>query len=98
MDGTDNFPAILPHECGHILGDVFHVEKFDSHHKIEVMTQNTLPQDNLVNAPKRLCDLPVQVTYAMFSTSQAVPGTTIDRTTSSVNRFRERSNKLTEGF
>ena len=98
MDGTDDFPAVLPHECGHILGDVFHVEAFDAQHKIEVMSPKPLPQDNLVNAPKRLCDLPVQVTYAMFSTSQAVPGTTIDRTTSSVKRFRERSNELTEGF
>lgn len=81
LDDTNAVPDVLSHECGHILGDVNHVPKFDTHFHTELMTgsgEDSAP----VGGPKRISDSPILVHYgALDGTVKLVNSVKLFRTT-----------------
>jgi len=97
MDSSDTNPFSFPHETGHVLGDVFHIDPGDPirqemlMHSPEPAGSPTPRGTSVVNAEtatKRISDLPVLVRYQLFDPAQPTVGATTTARINAVDRFR----------
>jgi tetrahydromethanopterin S-methyltransferase subunit G len=97
MDTSDNNPFSFPHEAGHVMGDVFHVDVTDPIRQKMLMhsgepkgspTKKGTSALNAETATKRISDLPVLVLYEMFDPAQPTAGATTSDRINAVDRFR----------
>lgn len=98
MDASDNLPFTFPHEAGHALLDAFHVAPGDPHENTEMMSGTGTSATNAVGATKRICDLPVLVSYQTFNPAQPTPGAATTARISAVQRLRARAGAVMEAW
>lgn len=56
MDGTDTNPFVLPHEIGHVVGELVHAPAAAPPNNAEVMERQGTEVNNAANASKRIRD------------------------------------------
>ncbi len=103
MDTSDQSPFSFPHETGHVLGDVFHIDPSDPIRQ-EMLMHSPEPAHsptplgtsvtNAETATKRISDLPVLVRYQIFDPAQPTAGASTTTQISGVDRFRTRGSGL----
>ncbi len=65
-DTTAAREVVVPHECGHVLGQVGHVSEADPHQSTEMMTGEPVnPFSGLPEPGKRISDFPILVKYRL---------------------------------
>jgi hypothetical protein len=89
LDAATPLPDVLAHECGHILGDVNHVPKFDAHFHTELMTGSG-EDSKPVGGPKRISDSPILVHYEQLDPAGSV------KLINAVKRLRTTRTELVE--
>jgi len=98
LDGGDNLPFTFPHEAGHVLNDAFHTDSTDPNGPTQLMSGTGTSVANAVNATKRICDGPVLVRYGAFDPAQPTPGAAKNIRINAVQRFRNGSAPVSEGW
>ena len=97
MDGSDNYPWILPHEAGHVLPDAFHIDPASPHDPNCLMRGNVvLTQTHPVDATKRIFDTPMTVSYGHWDPAQPTVGAMITEVLNMAQRFRDKRGSVTE--
>jgi len=99
MDASDNLPFTFPHEAGHVLHDRFHADPTgDPNGATEMMASGGTSAANAVNATKRICDDPIQVTYAQYDPAQPTQGAINTLKVAATKGMRTRGARTLEGW
>lgn len=97
-DNADNWFQVIVHEATHSLAEVFHVSTNDSRRNHELMFNFATQQDSSVLDARRICDAPALVRYNKFKPGGVPIGATDNVATNMVERLREKSAPVQEGW
>ncbi|MDX2016892.1 MAG: hypothetical protein SFY95_04530 [Planctomycetota bacterium] len=97
-DNADNWFQVIVHEATHSLAEVFHVSTNDPRRNHELMFNFATQQDSSVLDARRICDAPALVRYNKFKPGGVPIGATDNVATNMVERLREKSAPVQEGW
>lgn len=97
-DNADNWFQVIVHEATHSLAEVFHVSTNDARRNHELMFNFATQQDTSVLHARRICDAPALVRYNKFKPAGVPIGATDNVATNMVDRLREKSAPVQEGW
>ena len=90
---SDTNPFSFPHEAGHVLGDVFHVNTGEPLLTSQMMRSGTSGKNNEAGS-KRISDNPILINHDMLDPAQPTAGAATSQKIFCVDRYRDKGSGL----